>query len=246
MAYGRSVFFWREVDETVDRSFTDRGTGNSTGPYAGLNLGGKVGDDPTTVEVNRQALAAAIGVDRDRLLFMQQCHGAEVAVVEGPHAGGMVPEVDALVTTTPGLALATLVADCTPVLLWGSRSDVIAAVHSGRPGLLAGIVPATVAAMRDLGAVQIRAVVGPSVCGRCYEVPEQMSHDAARVAPSSRARSWTGTPAIDIASGVVEQLVCAGAKVGWVAGCTRETSALYSYRRDGRTGRSAGVIVRRP
>ncbi len=244
MAYGRGVFFWREVDEALDRSFTDRAAGHSTGRYAGLNLGGKVGDDPSTVEANRQTLAEAIGVDRDHLLFMDQCHGAEVAVVEGPQ-GGVVPQVDALVTTTPGLALVTLAADCTPILLWDKESDVIAAVHSGRPGLIAGIVAATMAVMRDLGAAQIRAVVGPSVCGRCYEVPEQMSEDAAEVAPSSRARSWTGTPAIDIASGVVDQLVSAGAEVSWVAGCTRENSALYSYRRDGRTGRSAGVIVRR-
>lgn len=246
MAYGRPVFFWREADDGVDRSFTDRSAGHSVGPYAGLNLGGKVGDDPAVVEENRGDLAARIGVERDHLLFMDQCHSAEVAVVDGPYAGAPAPRVDALVTAAPGLALAALVADCTPILLWDNDSGVIAAVHSGRPGLIAGVVPAAVEAMRDLGAARIRAVVGPSVCGRCYEVPESMQADAARVAPSSRARSWTGTTSIDIATGVVDQLVAAGVEVGWVAGCTRETEGLYSYRRDGSTGRFAGVIVRSP
>lgn len=240
------VFFWRETSDGIDRSFTGRSTGHSTGRYAGLNLGGKVGDDAARVGQNRQDVAAAVGVDRDHLLFMDQCHGSEVAVVDGPYAGGAAPRVDALVTAAPGLALAALVADCAPVLLWDNGTDVIAAVHSGRPGLIAGIVPAAVSAMRDLGARQIRAVVGPSVCGRCYEVPEAMRDDATRLAPASRAVSWTGTPAIDIASGVVEQLVSSGVEVSWVAGCTREDPGLYSYRRDGQTGRFSGVIVRQP
>ncbi|MEO7071274.1 MAG: polyphenol oxidase family protein, partial [Nostocoides sp.] len=172
------MFFWRETSDGVDRAFTDRSAGHSSGPYAGLNLGGKVGDDPTAVECNRGDLAASIGVDRDHLIFMDQCQGAKVAVVEGPSAEGHVPCVDALVTATPGLALAALVADCTPILLWDNNTEVVAAVHAGRPGLIAGVLPAALSAMRDLGARQIRAAVGPSVCGRCYEVPEQMRADA--------------------------------------------------------------------
>ncbi|MEO7069386.1 MAG: polyphenol oxidase family protein, partial [Nostocoides sp.] len=182
---------------------------------------------------------------RDHLIFMDQCQGSGVAVVEGPSVEGHVPRVDALVTAAPGLALAALVADCTPILLWDNNAGVVAAVHAGRPGLIAGVLPAALTAMRDLGARQIHAAVGPSVCGRCYEVPEQMRADATRVAPSSSARSWTGTPAIDIATGVVEQLGSAGVGVTWVAGCTRESPRLYSYRRDGATGRFAGVVVRR-
>lgn len=245
MAYGGRVFWWRQESAGTTLAFTGRDSGVSTGRYAGLNLGGHVGDASTAVEANRRSLAAAVGVDREHLLFMEQCHGAEVAVVEGPHAEGMAPAVDAMVTVRPGLALAVLVADCTPILLWDNRTDVIGVAHAGRPGLVGGIVRQVVAAMRDLGATQLAAAVGPSVCGRCYEVPAELRERAADIAPSSRAVSWQGTPAIDIATGVVEQLTALDVRVRWVAGCTREQPDLYSYRRDGRTGRFAGVVVRR-
>jgi copper oxidase (laccase) domain-containing protein len=111
--------------------------------------------------------------------------------------------------------------------------------------MVGGIVGRAVTAMRDLGATSLSATVGPSVCGRCYEVPATMARTAAQVAPASAARSWTGTPAIDVAAGVVEQLAAADVAVQWVPGCTRESGDLYSYRRDGRTGRFAGVVVRR-
>ena len=88
------------------------------------------------------------------------------------------------------------------------------------------------------------AVVGPSVCGRCYEVPAAMRDTAAGVEPVSATVSWTGTPAIDVAAGVVAQLRAGGAEVRWVPGCSRERDDLYSYRRDGRTGRFAGVVAR--
>ena len=110
---------------------------------------------------------------------------------------------------------------------------------------MAGVVPASVEAMRELGARRIHAVVGPSVCGRCYEVPAQMRDVAAERSPASRAVTWAGTPAIDVAAGVVEQLADLDVPVRWVPGCTREDDDLFSYRRDGRTGRTAGVIVRR-
>jgi YfiH family protein len=171
---------------------------------------------------------------------MDQCHGAGVAVVD--EVPQTPPSCDAVVTRSVDLALAVLVADCVPVLLSGS--GVVAAVHAGRPGLVAGVVPATVAVMHELGAATIDAVVGPSVCGRCYEVPEAMREAASRVQPVAATVSWTGTPAVDVAAGVVAQLRDAGVEVRWVPGCTRERPDLYSYRRDGATGRFAGVIAR--
>ena len=244
------MFHWRSSTASapssstraVDLAFTDRSPGLGTGPYAGLNLGGHVGDDPAAVEANRAALAAAVGVARDHLVLMNQVHGSEVVEVRGPWAGA-APEVDAVVTRTTGLALAVLVADCVPLLLHDREAGVVGAVHAGRPGMVGGIVGRAVDAMRDLGAGAIRAVVGPSVCGRCYEVPEEMASAAATVAASAAARSWTGTPAIDVAAGVVEQLAAQSVVVQWVPGCTRESQTLYSYRRDGVTGRFAGVVT---
>jgi YfiH family protein len=148
-----------------------------------------------------------------------------------------------VVTATPGLALAALVADCTPVLFADPGAGVVAAVHAGRPGMTSRIVDVAVDRMRQLGARAIEAVVGPSVCGRCYEVPEEMRAASAAVSPEAAAVSWTGTPAVDVAAGVVAQLHANEVAVQWVPGCAREEERLYSYRRDGRTGRFAGVVV---
>ena len=240
------VFHWREqVPATdgrgIDWGFTSRRGGSSEGDFASLNLGGKVGDDPLMVGSNRSLVASSLGVGADQLLFMNQCQGSEVAVVDGPWEGE-APEVDAVVTTSTHIALAVLVADCTPVLLVDQVAGVAAAVHAGRPGLMSGIVGRAVDAMTDLGAGSIRAAVGPSVCGRCYEVPEAMRAQAANLSPAAAAMSWQGTPAIDVAAGVVEQLRARSVAVQWISGCSRESDQLFSYRRAHRTGRCAGVV----
>lgn len=243
------MFAWRDqitgpAGHVVERYFTDSGDGVSTGSYAGLNLGAHVGDDLQLVERNRQLLADAVGVSRSNLVFMNQVHGRDVEIVNGPRQGD-APAYDGVVTAAADLALVVLVADCTPVLLADVEAGVIGAVHAGRPGMTAKIVDSAVSQMRELGARQISAAVGPSVCGRCYEVPDAMRADAAAVSASSHAVTWTGTPAIDVAAGVVEQLREHEVDVTWVPGCTRESTSLYSYRRDQQTGRFAGVVVLR-
>ena len=231
------MFAWYEDRSGVTRAVTDRSDGVSAGRYAGLNLGAHVDDQPEAVAENRRRLAEKLGRP---VLYMAQCHGAEVAVVDGMPV--QAPRCDAVVTRTPEVALAVLVADCVPVLL-SSTGGVVAAVHAGRPGLLARIVPRTLDVMADLGAGVVDAVVGPSVCGRCYEVPEEMRGAAAREQPVSAAVSWTGTPAVDVGAGVVAQLHDAGVRVRWLPGCSRERPDLYSYRRDGLTGRFAGIVA---
>ena len=245
------TLWWSERGPGSVLAFTGRGSGASTGRYAGLDLAMHVGDDETAVTRNRTTviaeLAGLAGLPSEEVtpVFMDQVHGAEVRlVVSEEDLLGPTPSSDAVVTTMPGVALFALVADCTPVLLIDPDAGVVAAVHAGRPGMLAGVVPAAVGAMRHLGAgSSIRAVVGPSVCGRCYEVPADMRAEAAAVEPVCAAVTWTGTPAIDVATGVVEQLSRADVATRWIPGCTRETHELYSYRRDGRTGRFAGVVM---
>jgi YfiH family protein len=232
------VVGWREESSGAVRVLTDRSGGVSTGVWEGLNLGLHVDDDPAHVEENRHRLSSEVGRP---VVYMDQCHGADVEVVD--EVPDTAPRCDALVTTADGFALAVLVADCVPVLL-ASPQGVVAAVHAGRPGMVAGVVPAAVTAMRDLGARDVDAVVGPSVCGRCYEVPEAMRDAAAAVRPVCATVSWTGTAAIDVAAGVVDQLREADVALRWLPGCTRESPQLYSYRRDGTTGRFAGVVAR--
>jgi YfiH family protein len=225
---------------------TDRYGGVSAPPYDELDLGDHVGDDPAAVAENRARLAAAVGLPADRLVFMAQVHGSDVAVVDGPTADHP-PTADALITREADLGLVVLVADCVPVVLATRRSDVIAVAHAGRKGVAGGIVPATVDAMRALGARPERmvAVVGPAVCGACYEVPAAMADEVAEVVPAARSVSRDGNPALDLRAGVTAQLTAAGVPTIEVdPWCTRESPDLYSHRRDGVTGRFAAVVVR--
>lgn len=241
------MFHWRSSDRGPVRAFTDRSDGASAAPFAGLNLGAHVGDQPEHVAANRRRLEAELGMPT---VWADQVHGTDVIhvtdeVLRGPRtATGAVGTADALVTALPEVALGVLVADCTPVLLHDERAGVVGVAHAGRQGMTKGVVPAVVAALRDLGASDLRATVGPSVCGRCYEVPAALRDEAAAVAPVSAALTWSGTPAIDVAAGVVEQLGAMGIPLEWVPGCAREDESLYSHRRDGTTGRYAGVIGR--
>jgi YfiH family protein len=226
-------------------AFTDRWGGVSAAPYEELNLGGAVGDAAEAVRGNRELAAKSLGLDAGRVVWMNQVHGADVAVVDEPWGERPVPEVDAIVTVRRGLALAVLTADCVPVLLADPVAGVVAAAHAGRPGMVKGIVPNAVRAMVELGAEPERIVArtGPAVCGRCYEVPERMRAEVAAVEPAAHAETSWGTPAVDVSAGVHAQLdrlgVCDRAQSPV---CTLESKDHFSYRRDRTTGRLAGYV----
>lgn len=221
-------------------AFTDRYGGFSAGAYDSFNLGSHVGDNPSAVSTNRGQLAMALDLPASGLVFMNQVHGADVQTVTDP--GDESASVDAMVTTQPGIGLVVLVADCTPVLLADAPNSVIGVAHAGRPGMLSGVIPNVLDVMRSAGAKHIEAMIGPSICPRHYEVPAEMREQAASIEPVCSSVSSTGTPAIDVAAGVAEQLRRGGASVEWLGGCTYERHDLYSYRRDGTTGRFGGVL----
>ncbi|MFE0191801.1 peptidoglycan editing factor PgeF [Streptomyces sp. NPDC059008] len=226
-------------------AFTDRWGGVSAAPYEQLNLGGAVGDDPQAVRANRALVARELGLDPAAVVWMNQVHGRDVAVVDGPWREADVPCVDAVVTTRRGLALAVLTADCTPVLLADPVAGIAGAAHAGRPGLVAGVVPAVVGAMVELGAApeRILARTGPAICGRCYEVPAAMRSEVAAVVPQAHATTSWGTPAVDVTAGVRAQLAAAGVEVREDSHiCTRESADHFSYRRDRTTGRLASYV----
>ncbi|NUK58645.1 peptidoglycan editing factor PgeF [Streptomyces lunaelactis] len=226
-------------------AFTDRWGGVSAVPYDELNLGGAVGDDPAAVLTNRTIAAKSLDLDPDRVVWMNQVHGTDVAEVDGPWGEGPIPQVDGLVTARRGLTLAVLTADCTPVLLADPVAGVVAAAHAGRPGMVAGIVPAAVEAMTSLGAEPSRIIArtGPAVCGRCYEVPERMRADVAAVEPAAWSETDWGTPAVDVTAGVHAQLEALGVRDRQASPvCTLESRDHYSYRRDRTTGRLAGYV----
>ena len=241
------MFTWHDrrpgPSGVIERCFTDSRDGVSEAPFARLNLGRHVGDSDDAVDENRARVARALGARH--VAWMNQVHGRDVAVIDAvPALNSLVPTADAMVTALPDVALAVMVADCTPVLLSDPMAGLVGVAHAGRPGMLAGVVPAAIAAMRDLGARNIEAVLGPSVCGRCYEVPSDMRAAAMARVPVCGAVTRHGTPAIDVASGVADQLAHEEVPFMWVDGCTMEDPSLFSYRRDGQTGRFAGLIVR--
>ena len=219
-------------------AFTDRIGGFSTGPYDSRNLGLNVGDDPETVLRNRARTEAELGVEG--AVYMRQIHGANVARAgRAPSGVADVPETDAVVTDRPNLALAALGADCPAVLVADPGAGLVGAAHAGRVGTLLGVVPALVAELRAMGGRDPVAVVGPAACGRCYEVPEEMRDEAPEAMRSTT--SW-GTPALDLRAAISAQLDDLGVKALHDGRCTIETPELYSYRRDGVTGRFAGYV----
>ncbi|MGQ0846365.1 MAG: peptidoglycan editing factor PgeF [Sporichthyaceae bacterium] len=226
--------------------FTTRAGGGSLPPYGELNLALHVGDDPRAVADNRTRLAAAVGLAPERLVFSEQVHGNEVAVLDGPPAEP--PVADGLVTRAHGLALVVMVADCVPVLLADAEAGVVAVAHAGRRGVELGIVDSTVAAMRALGAQPARIVarIGPAIGSCCYEVPADMQAAVAAVAPGALdggGRTRADTPSLELRSAVRGQLRALGVdRVGQTGGCTQDDPAQFSYRRDGTTGRFAGLI----
>jgi YfiH family protein len=232
------------VTVRIRRVTTTRAGGVSKPPFDTFNLGDHVGDDPAAVAANRKRLTEAIGLGDDGVVWMNQVHGDQVVLVDEP-PGGAVDKTDALVTTTPRLALAVVTADCVPVLLADARAGVVAAVHAGRVGAQIGVVGRTVEAMVDAGAraKHISALLGPAVSGRNYEVPQAMAAEVEAALPGSRTTTSRGTPGLDLRAGIARQLTTLGiTAIDIDPRCTVEDRNLFSHRRDAPTGRLASLV----
>ena len=210
--------------------FTDRRKGSSLGVYDSLNFGFHVGDDPVAVAANRALLGNA--------QFMNQVHGNDVVVID--QVLDHEPTCDALITTSAGVALAVMVADCIPLLLISEK--VVAAVHVGRAGLVNKVAIKAVEQMRVLGASDIHAILGPSICGKCYEVPLSMQQEVVATHPASLSTTYQGTPALDLPAGLIGELIAQGLTYEASPICTQEDPLYFSHRRDNPTGRFAGVV----
>jgi len=219
----------------VNYSFTDRTGGLSTGAFLSRNLATHVGDDQATVLSNRAELETRHGVP---IQFMNQVHGDAVATVGVEIIA--VPTADALVTQSPGFGLAVMVADCIPLLL--ASSETVAAVHVGRKGLMNEVALAAINEMRSRDNSEITAVVGPSICGECYEVSQDIYDEVSKRFPLAASKTRDGGFSLDLSRALIDQLRGFGVRVVDEGRCTVEESSLYSYRRDGVTGRQVGVV----
>ena len=215
--------------------FTDRTGGLSTGAFLSLNLATHVGDDQATVLSNRAELETLLGIP---IQFLNQVHGDAVATVGVETIAE--PTADALVTQNPGIGLAVMVADCIPLLL--ASSETVAAVHVGRKGLMNEVALAAINEMRSRDNSEITAVVGPSVCGECYEVSQDIYDEVSKRFPLAASETRDGGFSLDLSRALIDQLRGLGVRVVDEGRCTVEEKNLYSYRRDGVTGRQVGVV----
>jgi polyphenol oxidase len=215
--------------------FTRQG-GASSGVFSGLNCGGGSSDQRDIVTINRARVAAVLGVTPDCLVGVYQTHSADVATVDGPPDAPL--RADALVTATPGLALSVLTADCQPVLFLDPEAQVIGAAHAGWRGALAGILEATVDAMQALGARpgSIRAVIGPSISQRAYEVGPEL-FDEVTIDDPEASRFFAGGNGdrvqFDLPGYGLYRLRAAGVgEATWTGHCTySDEQRFFSYRR---------------
>ena len=219
----------------MNYSFTDRTGGLSTGAFLSRNVATHVGDDQETVLSNRAALETLLGLP---IQYMNQVHGNVVATVGVEIIAE--PTADALVTQSVGIGMAVMVADCIPLLL--ASSQTVAAVHVGRKGLMNNVALTAIKEMRTRDVSEITAVVGPSICGECYEVSQDIYDDVSKTFPLAASKTRDGGFALDLSRALIDQLQSLGVRVVDEGRCTVEESNLYSYRRDGVTGRQVGVV----
>ncbi len=165
----------------IEHGFFTREGGVSGGIYGSLNAGYGSGDDTEKVAENRARIAGTLGVDSERLLTVHQWHSADAVVADEPWDVRKPPEGDAIVSDKPGIAVAVLTADCTPVLFSSVDGKVVGAAHAGWKGAFAGVLAATVARMKQLGASDIHATIGPTISQANYEVgPEYQAQFVGR------------------------------------------------------------------
>ena len=255
---GSGVFAFRSADQLSEKAtpgprirhlFSTRRGGVSEPPYDSLNLGGGVGDNPAAVTANRERIADLADLPPAAVTWMNQVHGTTVLTVAGtappqPHPSAPAG-CDGLVTDAVGVALAVLVADCVPMLAADPVAGVIGAVHAGRRGAADGIALRALEAMITAGARpgSVQVLLGPAICGDCYEVPAGMRDEVEAALPGSASVTGQGTPGLDLRAGLARQLRAAG--VGSVdvdPRCTYTDLELFSHRRGAPTGRLAGLV----
>lgn len=233
-----SPWFIHEVSEGLLVGFTDATAGN---------LALHVGDLAQNVAINRGKLTEQLEEQLGApllhpLQFMNQVHDNHVEFIEGERA--LAPTADAMVSRD--VSLAVMVADCVPVVMVGRNDkghNLLAVAHAGRPGVEKDVISNTITAMKHQGASRITAWVGPSVCGKCYEVPDAMRAAVAAVEPAAYSTTSWDTPALDLPAAVVAQLERAQVDTRNVGICTLENTNFYSHRRAVRDGEAEGRFI---
>ena len=221
--------------------FTNRHGGVSTPPYNTLNLAFHVGDNQANVIKNRTILQSKLNLQN--IVWMDQVHGNNVQTVSSPQTEPL-PACDAIITNQPNIALAVMVADCIPILMFDPKRNIIAAIHAGRNGTFLQIAPKTVKVMqKEFGCVpaDIQVIMGPSIHVCCYEIGD----DLAAIVEKNFGKSYMNGRMLDLQKLNHDQLIKAEVKENHIKisrTCTCCNPNYFSYRRDGITGRFIGII----
>jgi len=232
-------------------AFTERSGGVSAEPFASLNLGLRSGDDPGDVVQNRQRVADGFG--GNRFACVRQVHGSRVVRAGTSRAGAgfddpatALGDADAITTTTAGLPVAVLAADCVPVALADPRSGRFAVVHAGWKGVAAGVIGAALEHFAEPS--DVRAAIGPAICVDHYEVGEDVAFSvSAAIDGGAVTKRDGGALHLDLPASIARALKAAGVDSPERAEeCTAHLpQRFFSHRRDGeRTGRQALVAMR--
>lgn len=234
-------------DLGLGHAVVTRHGGTSQPPFAGLNVGHSVGDDPEKVDTNHRLIFNHWGLDRERVVTARQVHGHMVAVVGRQDGGKVIPDSDALATAERGLALLLRFADCVPILLYDPGHRAFALGHAGWRGIAAGLAPRmvrTMAAALGSDPKQLVAALGPAIGPCCYQVGEEVIAAIQPAVPEweMAVEKRNGTFYLDMWAAIARQLRAEGVRQVEVGGiCTADnTEHFFSYRREkGRTGRFA-------
>lgn len=223
----------------IRHGFFTRQGGTSDGIYALLNCGLGSNDDRARVKTNRDRVARHLGAASCQLVTVYQCHSDIALTVDRPFPEGMVPKADAIVTSTPGLVVGALAADCAPVLFADPKAKIVAAAHAGWRGAAGGIIESTITAMEKLGARRqdICAAVGPCIHQDNYEVGAEFEAQFLAAAPGN-AKFFRVVPGkvkahFDLPGFVAQQLAIANiTSISPSPLCTYAAPGLFfSYRR---------------
>ncbi len=242
------------ADAGVTHAFLTRLGGVSRGPYATLNLGHTVGDDPDAVRENHRRVFVLFGLQGERVVRPYQVHSAHVRPVGPEHGGTVQSQTDGLLTTAPGLALLFRFADCAPIILFDPVRRAVGLVHAGWRGLARGILHAAVEAFAHHARSRpedLWASIGPAIGPCCYEVGAEVAEAVGRVLPpdANVVRRKDGRLYLDLPGAAAAQLTALGVRRVEHSGlCTAcRTDEWFSYRAEGgRTGRFGAFVMLEP
>ena len=233
--------------------FTNAG-GVSCGPYATLNLSNSVGDSPANVAENLARAANWLGIATSGLCWPRQVHGRDVLVVDNSASPNAIRTVngDAVIASDAHVACCVRTADCVPILIADRNNGRVAAVHAGWRGIVAGIIPQTLARLRQLGSKPdcLVAAIGPHIRAAAFEVSEDVACLISDATPCAKviSRNYGERPHVALVQSATEQLHLGGLddeQIDDVGGCTFEESGrFFSYRRSGpASGRHLHAIL---